>query len=182
MLNQQKIWEQDWLDRLEANQEVRRARQDLEHHRKKVRELTEQLSSAEAWEHQLEMKEKECAQKCKPALMRFNEELVDVGSDRAVSQPLLEELVAGQGWENVLAVVRHRIVSANSLSRQESLGLVKVMFSLRDLYMEKEVDGAVSGLQDMAKRLLRQLGGPGQSWDGLAAGEAAILREVVAEV
>ena len=34
----------------------------------------------------------------------------------------------------------------------------------------------------MAKRLLRQLGGPGQSWDGLAAGEAAILREVVTEV
>ena len=147
MQDQQKIWELEWQDRREADPAGRRARQDLEHHRKKVRELTEQLSSAEAWEHQLEMKEKECDQKCKPALMRFNEELVDVGSDRAVSQPLLEELVTGQGWENVLAVVRHRIVSANSLSRQESLGLVKVMFSLRDLYMEKEVDGAVSGLQ-----------------------------------
>ena len=147
MLNQQIIWEREWLDRLEANQEARRVRQEWEQQRKKVRELREQLSSAKAWEHQLEMREKECDQKCKPALMRFNEELVDVGSDRAVSQPLLEELVAGQGWEDVLAVVRHRIVSANSLSRQESLGLVKIMFSLRDLYMEKEVDGAVSGLQ-----------------------------------
>ena len=147
MLNQQKIWEKEWLDRLEVNKDVRRARQDLEQQRKKVRELKEKLNNAKAWEHQLKMKEKECAQKCKPALMRFNEELVDVGSGRAVTQPLLEELVTGQGWENVLAVVRHRIVSANSLSRQESLGLVKVMFSLRDLYMEKEVDGAVSGLQ-----------------------------------
>ena len=34
----------------------------------------------------------------------------------------------------------------------------------------------------MAKRLLRQLGGPGQSWERLTPGEAAILREVVTEV
>ena len=147
MLDQQKIWEQEWQDRREADPAVRRARQDLAHHRMTVRELTEQLSSAEAWERHLEAKEKECAQQCKPALMRFNEQLADVGSGRAVAQPLLEELVTGQGWENVLAVVRHRIVTANSLSRQESLGLVKVLFSLRDLYLEKEVAGAVSGLQ-----------------------------------
>ena len=42
---------------------------------------------------------------------------------------------------------RHRILSAESLSRPESLGLVKVMFSLRDLYLEKDVTEAVSALQ-----------------------------------
>ena len=147
MLNQQKIWEQEWVDRLEANQEVRRARQDLEHHRKKVRELTEQLSSAEAWERHLEATAQECAQQCKPALMRFSDRLVDVGSDRVVAQPLIEEVAAGARWETVLAVIRHRIVSSSSFSRQESLGMVKVMFSLRDLYLEKDVAGAVSGLQ-----------------------------------
>jgi len=99
-----------------------------------------------------------------------------------VAQPLVEELVGEQEWEKVVAVTRHRIISAESLSRPESLGLVKVMFSLRDLYLEKDVTEAVSALQDLARRILRQLGAPGQTWSRISLGEAAVLRSVVSEV
>ena len=56
------------------------------------------------------------------------------------------------------------------------------MFTFHDFYLEKDLGDAVSGCQEIIRKLLTMLGDPGMNWEGLTAREAEVMVYVVKEV
>ena len=182
MCNLMASLKQQWKNKMETNQEIKRASLDLEHHRKKMAVVQQDLNSSEAWERELEERRTAVEHRCKPPLLRFSEGLEQLCLGTMVGESLLEELATGEDWGNVLQVSSSRIMTTNTLGRYETIMLVKIMFRIKDLYVEKDVEDAVAGFQELIRKLLVQLGNPGQNWEGLDAREAEVMMFVVRQL
>jgi len=169
----------EWRGEMNSSPDVKRAKLDIEYHRKKVRQLTEELNNAENWEKELLEKEKQVGERFKPALMRFYE-----GLDPPVNinRTLLHEVATDHAWEKVVSLTRRRVGMLESSERRDIIFLMWTIIQLRDEYVEAGNNEPQEHLQDQAKRLLRQLGGSKVSWENLEDREAGIMLDVTQQV
>ncbi|XP_023347096.1 uncharacterized protein LOC111715920, partial [Eurytemora carolleeae] len=134
----------EWKEELNTSPEVKKAKLDLDYHRKKIRQMTEELNNAEHFEKELIVKEKKIEERIKPVLMRFYEGLEPPLS---ISRPLLQDTVQTQPWEKVVSLTKRRVEMLESTDRQDLISLMWIILQLRDEYAEKLNKDAVEYLQ-----------------------------------
>ena len=65
----------EWKNRIESSPEAKKAKFNLEFHRKKINRMHEEMSQAEAWEKELERRLKNVKEQVKPPLLILTEQL-----------------------------------------------------------------------------------------------------------
>jgi len=171
-----------WQEKMKRNEEVRRARLDLDHHRNQMEKLVQDLNSSEAWERELEERRIAVEHMCKPPLLRYSESLDKLSLGIMVAGSLLEELAEEVDWKHVLQVTRNKIIMSETLGRFEKIMLLKILFRFQDFYLVKDVPDAVAVVHELIRKLLLELGDPGQNWGKLSPPEAEVMMNVVKEV
>ena len=86
-----------------------------------MRQLQEELISAEVWERELEERLKRMEEKVMPPLMKFCNQLE---REEGVEKEVIEESLVGDDWKKVVAVCRKRVgrveqMEVVGISRQE---------------------------------------------------------------
>ena len=86
-----------------------------------MRQLQEELISAEVWERELEERLKRMEEKVMPQLMKFCNQLE---REEGVEKEVIEESLVGDDWKKVVAVCRKRVgrveqMEVVGISRQE---------------------------------------------------------------
>ena len=104
----------EWRRRIEGSPEVKQSRLNLEFHRRKIRQLHEELSQAEIFEKELEKRQRNLEEQIKPPLMRFNEMLEE---DQGVDDKVVETSVNEEDHKNVLAVLRKRAIFMEKVNK-----------------------------------------------------------------
>ena len=104
----------EWRRRIEGSPEVKQSRLNLEFHRRKIRQLHEELSQAEIFAKELEKRQRNLEEQIKPPLMRFNEMLEE---DQGVDDKVVETSVNEEDHKNVLAVLRKRAIFMEKVNK-----------------------------------------------------------------
>jgi len=145
-----------------------------------MRQLHEQLGSAEILERELESRLRSAEEGLKPAIMTFVEKLQDC---RGVQEDIVEEtLNEVEDPEEILSVMRKKMINISQMERSELLGFTKTILYLRDGFLEKDLQDEVDIAQEMASDVLGFLGRSTIRWEDLECWEAEILRRLLRNV
>ena len=169
--------QQQWEEKLAASSEVREARSSLEFHRRKIQKLEEELSSARGWEGELEVKACSLKERLKPPLLKLKDRLE---RSEAVQESLVRECLDSHGWREVVLLLAARVERAAQLERGQLVRLADTVLLVRNCLHGEGQEGAE--VQDLARRLLRELARADIYWVGMEAWEAEIMRQLVTEV
>ena len=172
--------QQQWEEKLAASSEVREARSSLHLHKRKIQQLQDQLSSARGWEEELEMKACSLKERLKPPLLKLKDSLE---RSSAVQEGLVRECLESHGWREVVLLVAARVERAAHLERGQLVRLAKTVIMLRNyLHGEEVAEAGEVEVQDLARRLLRELARADIYWMEMEAWEAEFMRQLVTEV
>ena len=169
----------EWQRKINSSPEVKQARLSLEFHKRKMRQLQEELTSAEVWETELEERLKGIQEKVKPALMKFCSQL---DREEGVDEAVTEETMAETDWAKVLVALKKRVAKVERMDRSQLVGLVKTVLDVRGYLMEKEYQEGVQTMQEMAKTILKQMGRSSIDWMGMKEWEIKVARLLIKEV
>jgi len=170
----------EWKRRIEGSPEVKETRTTIEFHRRKIRQMHEELSQAELFEKELVRRLKSLEEKIKPPLMRFYEMLEE--GEGGVDDKLVETSVLEEDHNHVLAILRKKAIFMEKMNRTQLLGFLKTVLCVRDHFLEKDNQAGVEILMEMASGVLRHLGRPTIDWSHLVSWEATFLRTIIREV
>ena len=171
--------ESEWHKKINSSPEVKQAKRSLEFHKRKMKQLQEELSSAEVWEKELEERLVKMEEKVQPALMKFCKQL---DSEDFVDDIIIEETVAENKWETIEIVLRKKISRVEEMERTKLVGLVKTVLTLRNCLVEKDNQEGVEVIQEMARTILKQMGRSTINWMGMKNWEVRSVRVVMREV
>jgi len=169
----------EWKRNVSGSPEVKKAKGILEVHRRKIKELFNELEVAEQYEKQLMEQEEQIENQAKPTLMRFYESL-DKPED--VTIPLIKEASRSQSWDKVVSLTGEKVKHLDTTKRKDIIHLLWIVLKLRDEYTEREQNQPLQILQNQGRSLLKKLGDSSISWMGLADKEVNIMQEIVQEV
>ena len=169
----------EWQRKINSSPEVKQARLSLEFHKRKMRQLQEELTSAEVWETELEERLKGIQEKVKPALMKFCSQL---DREEGVDEAVTEETMAETDWAKVLVALKKRVAKVERMDRSQLVGLVKTVLDVRGCLMEKEYQEGVETMQEMAKTILKQMGRSSIDWMEMKEWEIKVVRLLIKEV
>ena len=108
---------------------------NLEFHKRKMRQLQEELTSAEVWERELEVRLRKIEEKVRPPLMKFCDQLE---KEEGVEQEVVEESLVSNDWEKVVGFIRKRVVKVEQMNRSQLVGLVRTELGVRNCRVESE--------------------------------------------
>ena len=169
----------EWQKKINSSPEVKQARLNLEFHKRKMRQLQEELTSAEVWETELEERLSKVQEKVKPSLMKFSSQLE---REEGVDEDVIEETMADNVWEKILSVLKKRMVKVEQMERSELLGLVKTVLNARSRLAEKDCQMGVEAMQEMARLILKQMGRSTIDWMEMKEWELKVVRLLIREV
>ena len=169
----------EWERRKSSSPEVSQARLNLQFHKRKMRQLQEELTSAEVWETELEVRLKRVEDKVQPPLMKFCSQ---VEREEGVEQQVMEESMEGEDWNEVVKIVKRRVMQVDQMDRSQLVGLVRTVLSIRNCLVEKESQEGVETMQGMARSILKQLGRSTIEWGDMKLWEVDVVRQLIREV
>ena len=88
----------EWQRKICSSAEGSQARLSLEFHKRKMRQLQEELTSAEVWERELEERLSSVQEKVMPPFMKFCKQLE---REEGVEEKVIEESMAENDWKQV---------------------------------------------------------------------------------
>jgi len=169
----------EWRNNLTNSPEVKKVKNEISFHRRKIRDLMSELEFAENFEKQLIEEETQIENQAKPNLMRFYESLEQPDS---IKLALIQEVVSTQDWQKIVAMTGEKIKFIDTTQRKNLVHLLWIVLKLRDEYTQRENGQALHYLQSQGRNLLNKLGDSAISWIGLNEKEVLIMQEVVQEV
>ena len=171
--------ESEWHKKINNSPEVKQAKRSLEFHKRKMKQLQEELTSAEVWEKELEERLTKVEEKAQPALMKFCRQL---DNEDFVDDIIIEETVVENQWENIEIILRRKISRVEEMERSKLVGLVKTVLTMRNCLVEKDNQEGVEVIQGMARTILKQMGRSSIDWMGMKKWEVRSVRVVKREV
>ena len=172
-------FESEWKKRIERSPEAKQARQNLEFHRRKIRQMHEDLTHAEAWEKELEARLQSDKEKIKPRIHVFTEQLE---LPKGVEDKIVEAAIVEEDTEKLVSVLRRKAIAMDNMDRSQLLGFIKTVLNVRNCLLEKDNQHGVEVMQEMASGALKHLGRVTTDWVEIVAWEADMLRQLVREV
>lgn len=169
----------DWERRKSSSPEVRQARLNMEFHRRKMRQLQEELTSAEVWETELEDRLGRVEDKVRPPIMKF---CTQMEKEEGVDQLVVEETLGESDWKDVARIVKKRVLIVDQMERIKLVGLVRTVLGVRNCLVEKECQEGVEAMQEMARSILRQMGRNTIDWGEMKSWEVEVVRQLIKEV
>ena len=172
-------FESEWGKRIERSPEAKLAKQNLEFHRRKIRQMHDELSHAEAWEKELETRLQTIKEKVKPRILVFSEQLE---LSKGVEDKIVEATVVEEDSENLIGLLRKKAFAMDKMDRSQLLGFIKTVLNVRNGFLEKDNQHGVEMMQDIASGALKHLGRATIDWMEIVPWEAEMLRQLVREV
>ena len=172
------VFQEEWRRIIANNVEARRASDELEFHKRKVRKMREELGVAEDWERELQRRLVNVEKKLEPPIKKIVESFETCNQ---IEESVLEEAVT-EDHERLVAVLRKKALAMDEMDRAQLLAFVKTLLSVRDCLLEKEQDQGVEIMQKMASGVLRQLSRVSINWLEVRKWEAGLLRRLIREV
>jgi hypothetical protein len=167
-----------WRQQVEASHEVEQARLGLQFHRRKMREMSEELSSAVTWERELQDRCLGLEETVKPVLLRISDK---VERDEVIEEKEIEECLAVNTGSDITTVLSHKVERVVQMERSQLVRLTMTILKVRDGLVNKqpEQEETVVHVQELAERVIRQMGRNTIVWIGLTDWEAQIVRQLV---
>ena len=162
------VFQEEWRRIIANNVEARRASDELDFHKRKVRKMREELGVAEEWERELQRRLVNVEKKLEPPIKKIVESFETCNQ---IEESILEEAVA-EDHERLVAVLRKKAMTMDEMDRAQLLAFIKTLLSVRESLLEKEQDRGVEIMQEMASGVLRQLGRASIDWLELSELEA----------
>ena len=172
-------FESEWRKRIERSPEAKQAKQNLEFHRRKIRQLHEELSHLEAWEKELDARLQSIKEKVKPRILVFSEQLE---LSKGVEDKIVEAAVVEENSEQLIGLLRKKAFVMDKMDRSQLLGFIKTVLNVRNGFLEKDYQQGVEMMQEMASGALKHLGRVTIDWIEMVPWEADMLRQLVREV
>jgi len=172
-------FESEWGKRIERSPEAKLAKQNLEFHRRKIRQMHDELSHAEAWEKELEARLQTIKEKVKPRILVFSEQLE---LSKGVDDKIVEATVVEEDSEKLIGLLRKKAFAMDKMDRSQLLGFIKTVLNVRNGFLEKDNQHGVEMMQDIASGALKHLGRATIDWMEIVPWEAEMLRQLVREV
>jgi len=169
----------EWKRRIENSPEAKKAKLNLEYHRKKMRMMHEEISRAEEWEKELERRLKDVEEKVKPPLLILTEHL---NSSKSVDDSIIEASINEEDPDELISLLRRKAISMKKMDRSELLGFVKTTLGVRNGFLEKDNRHGVGVMQEIASGVLKQLGRGTINWQDLTPWEADFMKMLIVEV
>ena len=144
-----------------------------------MKQLQEELTSAEVWEAELRERLKKLEEKVKPSLMKFCNQLEMRGS---VEEDVIEESIMENDAGQVFTVLKRRMLSVQDMGRCELVGMMKTVLGVRNCLSEKDSQEGVEMMQEMARNILKQMGRFTISWLDLQEWEVIVMKSIMREV
>ena len=125
-----------WRPTVQSSPEAEEARLRLEMHRRKIRQIHEELRSAEILEGELEMRLKTAEIRQKPAILSFVEKL---GDCQGLEEDFVEETFSQvEETEQIISVLREKEKNLHQMNRSQLLGFIKTVLHVRDCLLERD--------------------------------------------
>ena len=130
---------------LQSSSEAQEARLALETQRRKIRQIHEELHSAEILEEELKQRLKTAEIRLKPAIMSFAEKLEDsLGFDEDLVEKTFSEV---EETEEIISVLREKEKKLQQMNRSQLLSFIKTVIYVRDCLLEKNLTDGVDTTQ-----------------------------------
>ena len=134
-----------WRHAVQSSPEAEEARLRLEMHRRKIRQIHEELRSAEILEGELEMRLKTAEIRQKPAIMSFVERLEDC---QGLEEDFVEETFSQvEETEQIICVLREKERKLHQMDRSQLLGFIKTVIHVRDRFIERDNEEGFNTIQ-----------------------------------
>ena len=156
-------FESEWRKRIERSPEAKLANQNLEFHRRKIRQLHEELTHAEAWERELEARLQKMKDKVKPRILVFSEQLE---SCKGVEDKIIEATVVEEDSEKLIGVLRKKAISMDKLDRSQLLGFIKTILNVRNGFLDAI---ASLGVGMPVRQIVKKHNGLSLKWSHIAS-------------
>ena len=169
----------EWRKRITSSPEAKKAGDNLEFQRMKVRRMTEELHVAEEWEKELVRRLKTTEEHVKPPLLKIAESFE---KSNEVEDSFLEAAIKDEDQERLLAMLRKKALVVDTMDRAQLLAFIKTLLSVRNCLVEKEQERGVEMMQEMASGVLKQLGRVSIDWVEVSEWEAELLKRLINEV
>ena len=170
--------EHQWQQKVASNDEVQKSRSSLGFHKHKVQQLEEELGNARDWEKELKARVARLEEGLRPALLRFWDKLEKL---EVVEEELVEDCLASGCGRDLRILMEQRMLRLEVLERGHLLRLVQTLLRVRGVLVVRKESAEVELAQEMARRVLRQLGRERVSWVGMVAWEGRVVQELVGE-
>ena len=184
---------------VQSSSDAEKARLSLEMQRRKIRQIHEELRSAEIWAEELEVRLKTAEMREKPPIMSFAEQLEDC--QEGLEEEFVEETFSQEENQmGIISVLREKEKTLHQMNRSQLFGFVKTVLNARDCCLERDLAEGVETtqvgilvgdqskldrrfcIQEMASTVLYQLGSKRINWTDLVSWEAKILGRLLEEV
>ena len=193
-------FQSQWRQSVQSSPEAAEARRDLEMQRRKIRQIHEELRSAEVLEKELEVRLKTVEIRQKPALLSFAEKLEEL---QGLEEDFIDETFSQvEETKEIISVLREKEKRIHQMNRSQLLGFIKSVLLIRDCFLEREDAEGVNTtqvgpitslhcraqidlrlfIQEIASSVLANLGSTRIKWSDLVSWEAEFLRFLVEEV
>ena len=172
-------FQSDWRKRITNSPEAKQAKINLEFHRRKIRQIQEELTQASVWEKELEKRLHNIEEKVKPPLLKFSEQIEDTGT---VEESIVEESIMEEDSEKLIGLLRRKAIAMDKLNRSQLLGFLKTVLNVRNKFLEKDNNHGVDVMQEMASSVLKHMGRITINWVEMSSWEAEFVRQLVREV
>ena len=128
--------------RVQLSSEAEELRRNLDTQRRKIRQIHEELESAEIFREELEGRLKSVEMREKPAIMSLAQKLED-------SLEGLEEdfFSLVENHVRIISLLREKEKKLHQMSRSQLLGFVKTLLNARDCCLERDLMEEVNTIQ-----------------------------------
>ena len=172
-------FQNEWRKRVASSPEAKKAADNLDFHKRKVRKMHEELGVAEQWEKELQRRLTSVEEKLKPPIMKVVESLE---TSYQIEETILEAAVNEEDHERLVSVLRKKALAMDTMDRAQLLAFIKTLLSVRNCLVEREQERGVEMMQEMASGVLKQLGRVSIDWLEVSEWEAGLLRRLIKEV
>ena len=134
-----------WSQAVQSSPEAREARHALEMQRRKIRQIHEELHSAEILEEELKQRLKTAEIRLKPAIMSFAEKLEHC---QRLEEDFVEKTFSQvEETDDIISVMREKEKNLHQMNRSQLLSFVKTVIYVRDCLLEKNLTDGVDATQ-----------------------------------
>ena len=164
--------------KLESSREVRVAKDNLGKHAEKVRNMTEELDGAEAWQDELGKRLSRMEKSYKPPLLVVYEKLEE---EEGVDQKLLWNAFMSSE-KDLLNMLGERVGRVRQMERPALMRLVDFLLRVRRLAYEEGKSETTSEVEALLRIVVREISRVDINWVGLSDWEELALKDLMGEV
>ena len=164
--------------KLESSREMRVAKDNLGKHAEKVRNMTEELDGAEAWQDELGKRLSRMEESYKPHLLVVYEKLEE---EEGVDQKLLWNAFMSSE-KDLLNMLSERVGRVRQMERPALMRLVDFLLRVRRLAYEEDKSEATSEVEALLRIVVREISRVDINWIGLSDWEELALKDLMGEV